>query len=101
MAIGRIALAPGAALARHRVAHAEFVIVESGSLALTVENGTGWVRARPGEAPNEATDTPIAAGAGLAFDAGTTVSFAPAGIEPLVVLVISIGTAIDGAASKS
>jgi ketosteroid isomerase-like protein len=96
VAIGRIALAPGAALARHRVAHAEFVVVESGSLALTVENGKAWVRTRPGDAPQAATTAPLATGAGLVFDAGATVAIAPAGNDPLVALVISISPEVDG-----
>src|SRR5262249_57529103 len=45
--IGRIALASGTALARHRVANAEFAIVESGSVALTIEGGQAWERATP------------------------------------------------------
>ena len=101
VAIGRIALAPGAALARHRVAHAEFVVVESGSLALTAGDGTAWVQARPGAAPHAATTAPVATGAGLTFDAGTTVAIAPAGNAPLIALVISIGPEVEGGRSAS
>ena len=45
--------------------------------------------------------TRVETGAGLAFDAGTTVAFAPAGNAPLVVLVISIGPPVGVSASVS
>jgi quercetin dioxygenase-like cupin family protein len=99
VAIGRIALAPGAAVDRHRVANVEFVVVESGRLALSVEDGKSWVGAGSTEATPVGTNAPLADGAGVAFDAGTTVAFGPAGNEPLVVLVIAIGPAIDGVAA--
>jgi predicted ester cyclase/quercetin dioxygenase-like cupin family protein len=96
LAIGRIALAPGAATAKHKIANAEFAFVEAGSLALTVEDGAAWVGPGSGYSTRAATTAPLAAGAGITFDAGTMVSFAPAGNEPLIVLVVSIGPAVDG-----
>ncbi|HEY7031366.1 MAG TPA: ester cyclase [Thermomicrobiales bacterium] len=96
LAIGRIALTSGAALARHKVANAEFAYVEAGSLALMVESGGVWVGTGSGNATRAAANASVTAGVGLMFDAGTTVAFAPAGNEPLVVFVVTIGPALDG-----
>ena len=101
VAIGRISLAPGAVLARHQVEYAEYVVVESGSLALTMEDGKGWVRPQLGAASRVAASARMETGAGLAFDASSTVAFAPAGNAPLVVLVISIGPPVEDSASIS
>jgi predicted ester cyclase len=95
VAIGRIAMAPGAAVTGHQVTHAEFIVVEAGRLALTVEGGHAWLRTGPSDATRLVTGGVAATGAGLAFDAATTVGFAPDGDEPVVALVIAVGPDLD------
>jgi predicted ester cyclase len=101
VAIGRIALAPGAAVAGHRVASAEFVVVEAGRLALSVEGGQARLRTGPDDATRAASGGTAATGAGLAFDAGATVGIAPAGDQPLVALVIAVGPEREGSQPAS
>lgn len=102
VAIERVAVSSGAAVASHRIAVAEFVVVEAGQLALDVEGGRAWSRPGPQDVTRAVTggtattDTIAATGAGLAFDADTTVGFAPDGDEPLVALVIVIGPEFVG-----
>jgi predicted SnoaL-like aldol condensation-catalyzing enzyme len=89
--IGRIALTPGAAVARHRVANAELAVVESGSVALTVTDGHAWEREAPDASINQMADSPLPSGAGIALDAGATVAYRPAGSEQVTMLLIAIG----------
>jgi predicted SnoaL-like aldol condensation-catalyzing enzyme len=93
--IGRIALAPGAALARHRVANAEFAVVESGVVVLTVKDGRAWERETADAPIGPLSGSPMTAGAGVALDAGTTATYRPAGSDPVTVLLIAIGPAAE------
>ena len=95
IAIGRVAMAPGAAAVSQQGALAEFVVVETGRLMLTVEGGRAQVQQEPGltrVVTGETFDT----GAGLTFDGGALVGFAPYGSEPLVALVLTVGAPVDG-----
>jgi predicted SnoaL-like aldol condensation-catalyzing enzyme/quercetin dioxygenase-like cupin family protein len=89
--ISRIALAPGATLARHRVAEAELAVVESGSVALTANDGHAWEREAPNVLITPMPDSPLSAGAGVILDAGTTAAYRPADGEPVTILMIVIG----------
>jgi mannose-6-phosphate isomerase-like protein (cupin superfamily) len=94
--IGRVALAPGASLARHRVANAELALVDAGRLDLTIEDGTASVRAAPvGEMTVEGSIM-LAAGDRVLVDGGTTVAYRNEGSETLVLVLITIGPAPDG-----
>ncbi len=95
IAIGRVALAPGAAAVSQQGALAEFVVVETGRLMLTVEGGRAQLQQEPG-LTRAVTGGTFDAGAGLTFDGGALVGFAPDGGEPLVALVLTVGAPIDG-----
>jgi predicted ester cyclase len=96
LTIGRVAMAAGVAVARHQVAQAEFVIVETGRLALTIEGGRAWLRSGTSDPTRPVTGETAATGTGLAFDAGATVGFTGDGDGPLVALVIVVGPERNG-----
>jgi predicted SnoaL-like aldol condensation-catalyzing enzyme len=89
--IGRIALAPGAGLERHRVANAELVVVDAGRLGVTVDAGKAWLRNAGNYALEVEGETALTAGAALLLAGGATVAYHSAGNEPVELVVVTIG----------
>ena len=92
--IGRVALAPGASLARHRVANAELAIVEAGRLELDVDDGMASVWAAPGGEFTVVGGATLPDGARVLAAGGTTVTYRNDGSEPMVLLLVTIGPAL-------
>ena len=90
LGLGRVTLAAGAELPQHRVAAAELVAVEAGTLVATVRDGHAWLH------PSGASLTAVrgaaeaAAGQGLRADAGAIIGYRNVGSDPLVLLVVTI-----------
>ncbi len=90
VAIGRAVLSPGAGLATHVVDGHELMLVESGSVALTVGGGTAWTRQ-----PNQTATAVDGAGTlqpdtGLSVPAGATVSYRNDGRDAVSLLFVTI-----------
>lgn len=90
VAIGRATLATGAELLAHRVDVAELVEVESGSLALTADEGAAWVTSQV-EGTYRADGRTVPAGGGVLVEAGATAAYHASGDGPLGLLVATIG----------
>lgn len=90
LAVGRIVLAPGAALPAHAAVGPELLAVEAGTLELTTSEGRAWgLRGVAG--PRELNPaTAVAAGAGMFLEPGSVAAFGNGGDAPLVFLVATL-----------
>ncbi len=90
VAIGRAVLSPGTGLESHVVGGQELLLVESGSLALTVGGGTAWTRQ-----PNQTATVvdgagTLLSGTGLSIPEGATAAYRNGGTEAVSILLVTI-----------
>jgi predicted ester cyclase len=86
--IGRATLAPAAILPSHRVDVAELIAVETGSLALTVDNGTAWIVPEPAAAMRTGASATLSPGGGALVPGGTTATYQAEGTSEASTLLI-------------
>jgi predicted SnoaL-like aldol condensation-catalyzing enzyme len=89
--VNRYALAPGAALASHRVELAEFAVVSSGTLDIATGRGLAWTRDEMGGALRGTAGTTVGPGGGVQVEDGATASYRSVGATPVEFLLVTIG----------
>lgn len=103
LAIGRVTLAPAAAMASHTVTGPELVVLESGTLHLSADGNTPWFRSGVDGSGHVLSDGALAAGDSVLVPAGTTVDYRNGGQTPAIFLLVRLtpGLATPVAAASS
>ncbi len=105
VAIGRVTLEPGAAFAPHRTTGAELLVVDTGTLTVTLtgEASRAWIQS-PGQGMTSADGLEqLAPDAGISISPGATASYGNDGTSALSLLVVTInpGTGSDPSAASA
>jgi mannose-6-phosphate isomerase-like protein (cupin superfamily) len=93
VSVGRALLAPGTGLAPHPVSGYELTLVESGTLTLQVDGVRPWARQPNGRATTLERAAHVAAGMGLAVQAGAVASYRNDASTPLALFVVNVHVA--------
>jgi predicted SnoaL-like aldol condensation-catalyzing enzyme len=100
--VDRRTLSPGAALAAHPIAIAEFAVVTAGTLNVAANGESAWAQDGPGGTIRGTAASDLVSGDGAQIEAGATASYRAVGTAPAEFLLVAIEpAAIKGMAGPS